>query len=131
MVFRFYTGRMKNYLLIVACYLLLVAGCAPGEMVGTGYLVTVEHGIQTKWERLENTAQVDSFVFAKTGIALQADNLIVPEYPFYQFRNGEFNIYVEMQGIYQRQENGKRRWRVYDEELESSKFNVQSLKFKE
>jgi hypothetical protein len=131
MVFRFYTGRMKNYFLIVACYLLLVAGCAPGEMVGTGYLVTVEHGIQTKWERLENTAQVDSFVFAKTGIALQADNLIVPEYPFYQFRNGEFNIYVEMQGIYQRQENGKRRWRVYDEELESSKFRVQSLKFKE
>jgi len=96
---------------------LIFSGCAPGQLTGTGYLVTVTEGIKTDWEKLENTAQVDSFVFAATGLTMQADSLIHPRYPFYQFRNGIFDIYVEKKGVYQRRENGKRRWKIYDEKL--------------
>ena len=109
---------MKKLQLIAILGCIVTASCGPGQMVGTGYLVTVEQGVMTKWKKLDNTSRVDSFVYSKTGMQLQADSLIHPRYPFYQFRNGRYSIYVEKQGVYQRRANGKHHWRLYDEQLE-------------
>lgn len=119
---------MKKYLLHVACCMLLAASCSPGQMVGTGYLVTVEEGIQMKWEKVETASEADRFIFEKTGLQVKTDSLIGTTYPYWDMKNGRKYIYVGKQGIYQRRPGGKKRWRVYDEQLESSEFNVQSLK---
>jgi energy-converting hydrogenase Eha subunit F len=103
---------MKNSIFIFLA-LFALAGCTgPGQLTGTGYLVTVEEGIQTDWKKLPTTTAVDSFVHARTGLALQSDSLIESRYPFYQFRNGQYTVYVEKKAVYQR-ENGKKRWRRF------------------
>jgi hypothetical protein len=97
--------------------MLLAASCSPGQMVGTGYLVTVEEGIQMKWDRVETAEQADRFVFEKTGLQVKTDSLIGTTYPYWDMKNGRKYIYVERKGIYQRRPGGKKRWRVYDESL--------------
>jgi hypothetical protein len=108
--------------------LALTVSCSPGEMVGTGYLATVEEGIMVKWDRVETAEQADRFVFKKTGLVVKTDSLIGDVLPYWDLEHGRQYIYVEKKGIYQRKPRGKKRWRVYDEQLESSEFNVQSLK---
>ena len=106
-------------LLFVSWVLLLVfSGCSgPGKMVAEGYLVTVEEGIQLKWDRVETAAQADSFIWEKTGLIVKTDSLIGTTYPYWDMKNGRQYIYVEKQGIYRRKPDGKKRWRMYDEFL--------------
>jgi hypothetical protein len=104
---------MKNSILIFLALFALVSCTGPGQLTGTGYLVTIEEGIQTDWKKLPTITAVDSFVYARTGLSLQADSLIYPRYPFYQFRNGQYTVYVEKKAVYQRRENGKKQWRAY------------------
>ena len=104
---------------ISALFVLAVTtSCSPGQMVGTGYLVTIEEGIQMKWDRVETAEQADQFIFEKTGLVVKTDSLIGTTYPYWDMKNGRKYFYVERKGIYQRRENGKKRWRVYDEQLE-------------
>jgi hypothetical protein len=106
---------MKTSIILILA-LIAFAGCmGPGQMVSTGYLVTVEEGIQCKWDRVETSAQVDSFITRHTGLTLNTETLMGDRLPFFDFRNERFYVYAEKQGIYQRRANGKKRWRVYDE----------------
>jgi hypothetical protein len=105
---------MKTSIIILLA-IIAFAGCkGPGQLVSTGYLVTVSEGIKTDWEKLPTTAEVDSFVYEQTGLTLNTDSLMESRYPFFQFRNGTFDIYVEKKAVYQRRKNSKKRWRVYD-----------------
>lgn len=108
---------LQIYLGLVPVFMLM-AGCSPGEMVGTGYLVTVEKGILVKWDRLETAAEVDHFIREKAGLTVNTDSLIGTDRLYYDLKNGDgWYVYVERQGIYQRKPDGKKRWRVYDEDL--------------
>ncbi len=104
---------MKRLLLL----LLLFAGCAPGQIVRTGYLVTVTQNHRTELQKLETSAKADSFILIRTGIPLKTDSLMDTMEYFFEFRNGIFSVYAEKKGIYKRRENGKERWRMFDEKL--------------
>lgn len=110
--------RMRGLLLIAV---VLMAGCSPGKMVGTGYLVSVKQDGHTEIQKVATRHQADSIYHATVGTdPLGNDD------PFFEFRNSELFIYIEKKGIYER--NGKRRWKVYDEELDLSvPANAQSL----
>lgn len=101
---------------------LVFSSCGgPGQLTGTGYLVTIEKGIMMKWDRLETAAQADSFIYQKAGLTVKTDSLIGTDRLYFDMKNGDgWYVYVEQQGIYQRRPGGKKRWRVYDEELEIS-----------
>jgi hypothetical protein len=105
--------KTKVFVLLLGLFF----GCYPGKMVSTGYLVTVEKGRKTNVERFKTSAEVDSFVFLKTNLKINTDCIIGEKLPFYFFQNDVFFIYVEQQGVYQKKEKGKSKWRVYDEEL--------------
>jgi hypothetical protein len=105
--------KPKNMNKIVIVFVLFFACCSPGKMVNTGYLVMTEQGRMIKWNRVESIAQVDTFILDKTGLKLNTANLIGAHLPYFEFMNGDFSIYVEEQGIYQRREKGKKRWRAY------------------
>jgi hypothetical protein len=114
---------------VSALFILAVTvSCSPGKMVGTGYLVTVENGRMMKWEKVETAAQADSFIWEKTGLQVKTDRMLGNDLPYWDMKSGRRYIYVEKKSVYQRKPDGKKRWRVYDEELESSEFNIQSLK---
>lgn len=121
---------MVIILFVAMIVILLASSCAPGKMVADGYLVTAEKGRQMKWERFESAAAVDSFILDKTGIDINTQTLMHDDLPFFDIRNGKWYVYVEKQGVYQRRPEGKERWRVYDEEMESSKFNPDSYRDK-
>lgn len=104
---------MKKLLVI----LLFLAGCAPGRMVGTGYLVTVQHGIKTNWDKVETPQEADAFVWKHAGLNFDTDSIIGDHYPFWTFRNGTVEVYVEKKGVYEKRPYGKKRWKMYDEEL--------------
>lgn len=91
----------------------LLVSCSPGKMVGTGYLVSVKQHGKTEIMKVNTRHEADSIYRAAIG----ADPL-GKEDPFFEFRNSETFIYIEKKGIYER--NDKRRWKVYDEELEAS-----------
>ncbi len=100
--------RMRGLLIISV---VLLAGCSPGKMVGTGYLVSVKKDGHTQIQKVATRHQADSIYRATVGTdPLGKDD------PFFEFRNSELFIYIEKKGIYER--NGKRRWKIYDEELE-------------
>lgn len=97
---------------------LCLASCAsPGQMTGTGYLVTAERGRLFLWDRVESPSAADSFIYDKTGLKFETDSLIGNKLPYYDFSNGDWYIYVEKKDIYQRREKGRKRWRAYDEQL--------------
>lgn len=99
--------RMQGLLFIVFMF-----SCSPGKMVGTGYLVSVKQAGKTEILKVHTRHEADSIYNA----------LVYPEPlgkhdPSFEFENSETFIYVEKKGIYER--NGKRRWRVYDSQLDS------------
>jgi len=105
-------------LLIVFLFLLLVfTNCTgPGTMVREGYLVSVADK-KTEVKKFENIAQVDSFIFARTGIPVESEKMLGGILFFYELRNEDYSVYVEKKGIYQRKSGGKERWRMFDEKL--------------
>jgi hypothetical protein len=103
---------LRMHIVLVSAYLLLVAGCSPGELVGTGYLVSVTQQGQTTNHRVDTRAEADSIYREAVGADLMGELV-----PFFEVKNSEVFIYVEEKGIYQRRPDGKRRWRVYVEEL--------------
>lgn len=111
--------RRQHLLMLTSVFLILFISCAPGKMVGTAYLVSID----TKepkdfvWKRFETADSTDSFIFSKTQIQLSTPDLISNNPPFYDVRNGQYYIYVEKQAKYQLR-SGKRHWKVYDEKLD-------------
>lgn len=101
---------------------LVFSSCGgPGQLTGTGYLVTVEKGIMMKWDRLETAAQADSFIYQKAGLIVKTDSLIGTDRLYFDMKNGDgWYVYVEQQGIYQRKPDGRKRWRIYNEEIKIS-----------
>jgi|GEM_PF-3320068 len=108
----------RNGLLIIA--VVLMAGCSPGKMLNTGYLVSIDTKEPREFvlERFESADSVDTFILENTGIELCTPELISAYPPYYDVRNGEYYIYVEKQALYQRP-GGKTHWKVYDETLDS------------
>lgn len=102
---------------IIFISLLILSGCAPGKMIGTGYLVTVQRGIRTEWQKVETAQQADQFVHQHTGLSFNTDTLLGSYLPFWTFRNGTLEIYVEKKGIYEKKTGAKKRWKIYDKEL--------------
>ena len=101
---------------------LVFSSCGgPGQLTGTGYLVTIEKGIMMKWDRLETAAQADSFIYQKAGLTVKTDSLIGTDRLYFDMKNGDgWYVYVEQQGIYQRKPDGRKRWRIYNEEIKIS-----------
>ena len=109
-LFGFIKKKDKN-LMPAIVLLLMLAGCSPGRMVGTGYHTVIEHGRMVWVEKLPNTAETDAFIFEKTGLELITDSLIGKEPPCFRFYNFRYDVYVEHKAIYQRRDGGKERWR--------------------
>jgi hypothetical protein len=111
--------RRQHLLMLASVFLILVISCAPGKMVGTGYLVSIntKKSKDFVWKRFDTTDSTDSFIFRKTQIQVSTPDLISNNPPFYDVRNGQYYIYVEKQAEYQRH-GGKRHWKVYDEKLD-------------
>jgi hypothetical protein len=91
-------------------FIALMFSCSPGQLVGTGYMVSVKQEGKTEVLKVNTRAEADSIYNA----------LVYPEPlgrhdPFYEFRNSETFIYIEKKGIYEKK--GKTKWRVYDEKL--------------
>lgn len=109
--------RMRGLLIILAA---LAVSCSPGEMLKTGYLVSIDQNEPREFEykRFETTDSVDTWIANKTQLQLSTPEMITDNPPFYDFSNGQYFIYVEKQALYQRP-GGKTHWKVYDEELES------------
>jgi len=101
--------RMQG-LIIVA--VVLITSCSPGQLIGTGYLVSVKQHGKTEILKVATRHEADSIYRAAIGT-----DPLGKEDPFYEFRNSETFIYIEKKGIYER--NGKLRWKVYDEKLDS------------
>jgi len=76
-------------------FIALMFSCSPGQLVGTGYMVSVKQEGKTEVLKVNTRAEADSIYNA----------LVYPE-PF---------IYIEKKGIYEKK--GKTKWRVYDEKL--------------
>lgn len=95
-------------LLIIS--VVLLHGCSPGQLVGTGYLVSVRQNGKTEIMKVATRHEADSIYLSVVG-----SDPLGSEDPFYEFQNSETFIYIEKKGIYER--NGKRRWKMYDEKL--------------
>lgn len=100
--------------------LLLFTACSTGTMLKTGYLVSVED-TELSMERTETTKEADAFILQKTNLKFDTDVLIGTDKAFWGFQNENYYIYVEKQGLYQRSEKGKKRWKVYDLKLDNAR----------
>jgi len=102
---------------IMMILILILSSCTgPGTMVREGYLVSISDK-KTEVKKFESIAQVDSFIFARTGIPVESEKMLGGILFFYELRNEDFSIYVEKKGIYQKKARGKERWRMFDEKL--------------
>lgn len=97
----------------------LIAGCSPGKMLNTAYLVSIDtkEPRDFKWQRFSTADSADAYIFKITQLELSTHRLISTDPPFYDVRNGRHYIYVEKQSLYQRP-GGKTHWKVYDEKLD-------------
>jgi len=98
--------RMQGLLFIAFMF-----SCSPGQLVGTGYLVSVKQNGEITNHRVDTRAEADSIYNA-----LVYPDPLGKHDPFYEFRNSELFIYIEKKGIYEK--NGKTKWKMYDKKLE-------------
>jgi hypothetical protein len=112
---------MKSQLFILLI-ILLISCSGPGNLIGTGYLVSITENNHTDVFRFDNVSLAETMIFDSTGIQVEAEKLIGKNDPYFEIKNSEIFIYVEKKGIYEKR--GVQRWKIYDSQLEQKNLKL-------
>jgi len=101
------------FLIVFLVFLLISTSCTgPGQLIDTGYIVSITENNQTNIHRFNSALQAEKMLNDSAGIYIEIDEFFGKKNPFFELKNSELFIYVEKKGIYEK--NDKIRWRVYD-----------------
>jgi hypothetical protein len=103
---------MKFKLTTLILISFLFARCAPGKLIGSSYLVNATKTMTVEINRFATSLETDQFLFTSTGLQFKTDSLIGNQKSYFEFRNGDWVIYVEKQ-LKHRLPSGKTKYKPF------------------